>query len=336
MDHHQIARDLIELESITGNEEPVVAYLEKRLGELGLEVRSEEVAPGRRNLIAGPENPALLFCTHTDTVPPYVPLSEDEEYIYGRGACDTKGITACFLAAGERLLSEGLDDFGYLFVVGEEIDNIGAVAANRSVRCGHVVVGEPTENKLALGHKGVLGARVKVEGRACHSAYPAEGDSAIHRLLGYLQQVLRVDFGSSELLGPATVNIGGIEGGVAHNVLAPAAAAEVMIRVVSDIGEVERRLVECFVDPATGEQDEKVTIEVTLRMESPVFERLEGFEETVVFYGTDAPFLLDVGKLVLFGPGSIVDAHTEGEKISKAEMDEGVESYVRMGRLLID
>ena len=197
MDHHQIARDLIELESITGNEEPVVAYLEKRLGELGLEVRSEEVAPGRRNLIAGPENPALLFCTHTDTVPPYVPLSEDEEYIYGRGACDTKGITACFLAAGERLLSEGLDDFGYLFVVGEEIDNIGAVAANRSVRCGHVVVGEPTENKLALGHKGVLGARVKVEGRACHSAYPAEGDSAIHRLLGYLQQVLRADFGSS-------------------------------------------------------------------------------------------------------------------------------------------
>ena len=180
MDHHQIARDLIELESITGNEEPVVAYLEKRLGELGLEVRSEEVAPGRRNLIAGPENPALLFCTHTDTVPPYVPLSEDEEYIYGRGACDTKGITACFLAAGERLLSEGLDDFGYLFVVGEEVDNIGAVAANRSVRCGHVVVGEPTENKLALAHKGALGARVTVEGRACHSADPAEGDSAIH------------------------------------------------------------------------------------------------------------------------------------------------------------
>ena len=336
MDHHQIARELIELESITGNEEPVVAYLEKRLGELGLEVRSEEVAPGRRNLIAGPENPALLFCTHTDTVPPYVPLSEDEEYIYGRGACDTKGITACFLAAGERLLSEGLDDFGYLFVVGEEVDNIGAAAANRSVRCGHVVVGEPTENKLALAHKGALGARVTVEGRACHSAYPAEGDSAIHRLLGYLQKVLRADFGSSELLGPATVNIGGIEGGVAHNVLAPTAAAEVMIRVVSDIREVERRLVECFVDPAAGEQDEKVTIEVTLRMESPVFERLEGFEETVVFYGTDAPFLLDVGKLVLFGPGSIVDAHTEGEKISKAAMDEGVESYVRMGRLLID
>ena len=152
---------------------------------------------------------------------------------------------------------------------------------------------------------------------------------------GYLQQVLRTDFGSSELLGPATVNIGGIEGGVAHNVLAPAAAAEIMIRVVTDIAEVERRLVECFVDPETGVQDEKVTIEVTLRMESPDFERLEGFDETIVFYGTDAPFLRDVGKLVLFGPGSITDAHTEGEKISKSAMDEGVESYVRMGRLLI-
>ena len=213
MDHHQIARDLIELESITGNEAPVVAYLEKRLGELGLDVRSEEVAPCRRNLVAGPETPALIFCTHTDTVPPYVPLSEDEEFIYGRGACDTKGITACFLAAGERLLAEGLDDFGYLFVVGEEIDNVGAIAANRSVRCGHLVVGEPTENRIALGHKGALGARVRVEGRACHSAYPEEGDSAIHRLLGYLQRVLRTDFGNSELLGAATVNIGGIEGG---------------------------------------------------------------------------------------------------------------------------
>ena len=169
---------------------------------------------------------------------PYVPLSEDEEFIYGRGACDTKGITACFLAAGERLLAEGLDDFGYLFVVGEEIDNVGAIAANRSVRCGHLVVGEPTENRIALGHKGALGARVRVEGRACHSAYPEEGDSAIHRLLGYLQRVLRTDFGNSELLGAATVNIGGIEGGVAHNVLAPSASAEVMIRVVGDIAEV--------------------------------------------------------------------------------------------------
>ena len=335
MDHHQVARELIELESITGNEEPVVAYLEKRLGELGLDVRSEEVAPCRRNLVAGPETPALIFCTHTDTVPPYVPLSEDEEFIYGRGACDTKGITACFLAAGERLLAEGLDDFGYLFVVGEEIDNVGAIAANRSVRCGHLVVGEPTENRIALGHKGALGARVRVEGRACHSAYPEEGDSAIHRLLGYLQRVLRTDFGNSELLGAATVNIGGSEGGVAHNVLAPSASAEVMIRVVGDIAEVERRLLECFIDPDTAEADERVGVEVTLRMESPSFERLEGFEETVVFYGTDAPFLSDVGKLVLFGPGSIVDAHTEGEKISKAAMDEGVESYVRMGRMLI-
>ena len=335
MDHYQVARELIELESTTGNEEAVVAYLERRLVEMGLDVRSEEVAPGRRNLVAGPQNPALIFCTHTDTVPPYVPLSEDDEFIFGRGACDTKGITACFLAAGERLLSEGLDDFGYLFVVGEEVDNIGAVAANRSVRCGHLVVGEPTENRIALAHKGALGARVKVEGRACHSAYPEEGDSAIHRLLGYLQKVLQADFGNSDLLGPATVNVGGVEGGVAHNVLAPSASAEIMIRVVSDIAAVESRLLECFIDPSTGILDEKVEVDVTLRMESPEFEKLEGFEETVVFYGTDAPFLRDVGKLVLFGPGSIVDAHTADEKISKAAMDEGVESYVRMGRLLI-
>jgi len=338
MDIYQIARDLIAIDSTTGREEGVVAYLERHLRGMGLEVDSQPVAAGRRNLIArlpGVSLPTVLFCTHTDTVPPYIPLREDDEFIRGRGACDTKGITACFLEAGRRLLEAGADDFGYLFVVDEEVSNQGAIAANRTVRAEYVVVGEPTENRLAIGHKGALGVEVSVEGRASHSPYPEAGDSAIHRLLGYLGQVLAADFGSDDLLGPATVNIGTIEGGEAHNVLAPSAKARVTIRVVDDIDEVERRFHACFTDAETGEVDRRVGFETFVRMPVPKLERLDGFETTVVSYGTDVPFLEDVGLPLLIGPGSILDAHSDHEKIAKADMDRAVEQYVEIAQRLI-
>lgn len=335
MDPLQVTRDLVAIESITGNEEPVVAYLESAIEEMGLDVRSEEVAPGRRNIMAGPERPRVLFCTHTDTVPPFLTPSEDDEFLHGRGACDTKGISAALLGAGARLLENGVRDFGYLFVVGEEVDNAGAIVANRSVRADYIVVGEPTENRLAVGHKGAFGVRVKVSGKACHSAYPDQGDSAVHRLLRYLTRVQETDFGSSDILGASTCNIGVISGGVAHNVLAPSAEAQVMVRVVSDIEEVEARFRECFVDPETRQHDESVELDVYLRMLSPNLERLEGFEETIVSYGTDLPFLADVGKPLLFGPGSILDAHTATEKISKAQIAEAVDRYVEIAETLI-
>lgn len=324
----ELARGLVAIPSTTGNEEGVCVYLERALRELGLVVRSQEVAPGRRNLIAGPERPSVLFCTHTDTVPPHIPLREDDGFLHGRGACDTKGITACFLEAGRRLLARGFRDFGYLFVVGEEVDNAGAVVANRTVRAGHVILGEPTENKIAVGHKGLLRVRVKVRGTPCHSAYPEQGDSAVHRLLRGLHRVLLADFGRSEVLGPATVNVGEIEGGVAANVLAPHAAATVLIRVVSDLAGVERTLEGCFLDPDTGRLDTRVELAEKRTMIAPRLERVAGYPETIVAYGTDAPFLTDVGRIVLFGPGSILDAHTDHEKISKQAMREAVEAYL--------
>ena len=338
MDHLQIARELIEIESTTENEAPVAEYLAEKMRGMGLDVRVEDAAPGRPNVMAGPENPTLLFCTHTDTVPPYLPLREDDEYIYGRGACDTKGITACFLAAGARLLEKGITDFGYLFVVGEEVDNVGAIHANRTIRSKYILVGEPTENQLAIGHKGAFAAKIRVKGRACHSAYPEEGDSAVHRLVGYLSKVLEADFGHSDILGPATVNVGEIEGGVAHNVMAPSAKASVMIRVVDDIDVVEKNFFECFTDPETGELDRRVEFDVYLRMLSPKLERIEGLEhidETIVSYGTDLPSLADIGRPLLCGPGSILDAHTDGEKIRKSDMDIAIDRYVEIAERLI-
>ena len=331
----QIARDLIRIPSITGNEEPVAVYLERLLGAMGLRAQSQIVEPGRRNIVAGPDCPRVIFCTHMDTVPPYVPFREDDTHLYGRGACDTKGIIASMIEAGRKLLAEGIRDFGYLFVVGEETDNAGARRANESVRARYVIVGEPTENRVAVGHKGVYRARVRVRGRACHSAYPEQGDSAIHRLLRGLSNVLAADFGRSEILGPATVNIGEISGGVAANVLAPEASATVMVRVVTDLADVERRLEQCFVDPQTGKIDTHVEITEKKTIASPRLERVEGFPETIVAYGTDVPCLTDVGKAILFGPGSILDAHTDGEKIAKMDMVEAVEGYVKMVKRLV-
>ncbi|MEM7235234.1 MAG: M20/M25/M40 family metallo-hydrolase, partial [Planctomycetota bacterium] len=332
MDYLQLARDLIAIESITGNEEGVVACLESRLTELGYAVETWEAAPNRRNLFAVPSSrvpdgtpvssvePSVIFCTHTDTVPPFLPVRENEEHIFGRGACDTKGITACFVEACDRLLAEGLDDFGLLFVVGEEVDNVGARSADERIRGKYVVVGEPTENQLAVGHKGAYAITLRVTGVACHSAYPDQGDSAMHRLLAGLQRALAEDYGHDEILGPATINVGRIEGGVAGNVLAPSAEADVVIRVVGPIDEVEAKFLACFSDQETGELDHRVQVEIHSRMSAPTLERLKGFDEVVVSYGTDIPFLLKIGRPLLYGPGSILDAHTSDEKISKAAM----------------
>ncbi len=330
----QQARDLIGIESCTGNEEPVTRYLESALVEMGLPVSSQQVEPGRRNLLAGPQNARVLFCTHTDTVPPHVPLGEDDTFLYGRGACDTKGIAACMLEAGRRLLARGVSDFGYLFVVGEEVDNAGARVANEHVRCEYLIVGEPTEEKIAVGHKGAVAVSIRVQGTACHSAYPEQGDSAIHRLLTGLERLRRVDLGSDPVLGDATLNIGTLSGGVIHNVLASQAEASLMIRIVGRVEDVIQRVEACFRN-ADGSADDHVELDFWLRMPPHRLERLSGFPETVVSFGTDVPSLSAVGKPILFGPGSILDAHTATEKIEKSAMLRATDAYVSIVERLL-
>ncbi|HLU50194.1 MAG TPA: M20/M25/M40 family metallo-hydrolase [Planctomycetota bacterium] len=336
LDWLQVARDLIAIESITGNEEPAVAYIEARLRDLGLAVRSDEVLPGRRNLYAGPEQPTVVLCTHTDTVPPYVPLREDDEWLYGRGACDTKGITAAFLAAGERLLARGVDDVGFLFVVGEEVDNAGARRANEWLRARYILVGEPTENRLAQGHKGILVARLLATGEACHSAYPELGSSATHRLIAAAARLLATDFGHDPVLGQATLNVGTIEGGVAANVLAPSAEARVALRVVTSIDDAENKLFAALEasQGATAANAASLAVEILVRMPPAWLATIEGFPTTVVRYGTDVPFLANVGTPLLYGPGSIHHAHTLDERIEKRSIEQAIDDIVAIvGRL---
>jgi acetylornithine deacetylase len=325
-------RRLVDIPSVTGSEHELAAFLEKDLRERGFSVTLQDVVDGRKNVYALSPGvlPRVVFCTHLDTVPPYYPSSEDGEYVYGRGSCDAKGPLAAMVFAGVALREQGIEDLGLLFVVGEEVDSVGAIAANRlESRARYVVVGEPTENRMANGHKGGFKFRLTARGRAAHSAYPHLGESAIERLLDALAEIRAVDWGRSDVLGPATVNVGTLAGGLAANVLAPAAEATVFIRVVGRAAEVREKLEDILGrHPATG-------CELISESDAVFCETRPGFDVAPVAFGTDIKSLKTFGKPLLIGPGSIHDAHTEQEKIGKGEAVGAVEYYQRLARDLL-
>jgi acetylornithine deacetylase len=245
MDLFELTRALIDTESITGNEERIGLQLQEHVAPLaaryGGRVELAEVAPRRANLFACWGNrPIVTLSTHMDTVPPFIASREDTEFIWGRGACDTKGIIAAMLAAAEALLADGQRGFGLLFVVGEERDSAGAYhAAAHPKGSRYIINGEPTENKLALGSKGALRYEIRATGRMAHSAYPELGESAIDKLLDALAGIRAIPLPVDDLLGPGTLNIGTIRGGRAPNVVADEARAEILIRLVGESAPIK-------------------------------------------------------------------------------------------------
>ncbi len=323
----ELTRRLIEIESVTENEKKVALFLGEYLGEAGYAVTFQEVAPDRFNVLALAGQPELVFTTHIDTVPPHIPFREDEEFLYGRGACDAKGILAAQVEAAGRLRMEGENRIGLLFVVGEERNSAGAIYANgQPLGSRFFVDGEPTENKLALGSKGSLRVEISTKGRAAHSAYPQMGESAILKLLDLLGEIRSMSLPSDDLLGESTCNIGIIEGGTKANVIPDVARAELMFRSVEPVDRLKARL-ETLV---AGRAAIRYNFEVPVTLMNVV----EGFETTVVAFASDVPFLTNWGDAYLIGPGSILDAHTDQERISKRQLLEGVELYVRLARRL--
>lgn len=323
MNVFELTRKLISIPSISGDERAVAEFLAEYLSAAGFEVQVQEAAEGRPNVYARRGDPEIVLSTHTDTVPPYVEFREDDEFIYGRGACDTKGIIAGMIKAGEALIEANETGFGLLFVVGEEAGSVGARVANSIPnRSRYLINGEPTESKLALGSKGALRAILRAGGRAAHSAYPEMGESAIEKLLDVLNDLRHVEFPRDETLGATTMNIGMIKGGVAGNVIPPEAEAELMFRVVASNDSL-KRIIE-------GVVDSRAEIEYTFGCDPVFTEKLDGFETTVVAFTTDIPALTNWGKPLLFGPGSILDAHTPHEKISKQELVRAVDAYEQM------
>jgi acetylornithine deacetylase len=262
-----------------------------------------------------------------DTVPPYIPLREDDEFLYGRGVCDAKGIIAAQIVASETLRAEGLP-VGLLFVSGEERDSAGAKVANENpVGSRYLINGEPTDNRLAIASKGSLRAVVRSSGTMAHSAYPELGDSAVHKLVQALANLLRLNLPVTEDVGPSTLNIGQIHGGHAPNVIADKAEAQVLTRLVSDSAPVRAAIV----DATAGLAEVDFTLEIPfVRMRA-----IPGLPTMVAKFTTDIPWLSNWGEPLLLGPGSIHVAHTPHERVAKKELLEAVELYVRVGRQLL-
>jgi acetylornithine deacetylase len=321
----ELTRRLIDIESITPNERQVGDFLWEHLSEMARrfngQVERMAVEMDRDNVFVRFGEPVLVLSTHMDTVPPFIPSREDDDFIWGRGACDTKGIIAAMITAAEQLLTAGRRNFGLLFVVGEERNSAGAHMAARNPRGSKFLInGEPTENKLALGSKGALRYEVVAHGRMAHSAYPELGESAIEKLLDALERIRRIDLPADELLGPSTLNIGTISGGRAPNVIPDEARAEIMIRVVGDVAKL-RKTIEAVVRPDAEAQEILLIPAVHLRP-------LHGFPTTVVAFTTDIPaFGTAWGEPFLIGPGSIHVAHTSEERIPKSELVEAVGLY---------
>lgn len=323
----ELTRRLIDIPSISGDEKAVAEFLADYLDGLGFTVELQMAADRRPNVYARRGEPDVVLSSHTDTVPPYIEFKEDDQTIYGRGACDAKGIIAAMVAAAESLMAANIKDFGLLFVVGEEAGSAGARAANLLTNHSRYLInGEPTESKLALGSKGALRARLRATGRAAHSAYPHMGESAIDKLLDVLADLRRLKLPRDARLGPSTLNIGLIKGGVATNVIAPEAEAELLFRIVTDADTVKQ----LFESTVNG----RAAIDYSFACDAVFMQPLDGFETEVVAFTTDIPLLDNWGKPLLFGPGSILDAHTANEKISKAELLRAVDVYAQMTAIL--
>jgi acetylornithine deacetylase len=323
----ELAVQLMEIESTSGSEGAVIALVERSLTAGGWRVTRIPVSPGRDDIFATKrDGPFVTLSTHLDTVPPHIPPRIGGDRLWGRGACDAKGIAAAMISAAERLDERGLP-VALLFVVGEEVSHDGAHAANEwAARSGVVsrvlIDGEPTESTLALGTKGAMRATLRVHGVAAHSAYPNLGRSATRELARILAALDDVELPRDDVLGDTTINIGVISGGVADNVVAPSAEARLMARTVGPPEEVLDRLRELVGD--RGDLHQGITAPaVRLGV-------LPGYPTSVVAYATDIPALSNWGKPYLFGPGSIHVAHRDDEHIAIEELRTAVDTYERL------
>ena len=312
--------DWIEIPSVTGGEADYGDALQRALGDRGLAVERQQVGEGRFNLLARAGEPRVVFCTHLDTVPPFFGSRVDSTHIHGRGACDAKGQVAAMLAATCELLKRGEDRFGFLLTVGEETDSDGAAFANAHLQDPWpgrwTLIGEPTGNRFVRAHKGILKADLLAHGVAGHSSQDV-GPSAVHELVHTCGRMLHSSWGDDAILGRGTLNVGLISGGLAPNVVAPKARAKVMVRTVEPAAQALARLEGLLGEHVEVEEVAKATEPVLFEL--PPSENEEGGE--VVAFGTDAPHLSAWGKPLLFGCGSILDAHTDHEKVAKRDLE---------------
>jgi acetylornithine deacetylase len=329
VDPVELTRALVDIDSTTGLEAEVGRWLSAYLRATGFSVTEQPVDHSRFNIIATVGPPSVVFSTHFDCVPPFFPSRVDGDRLYGRGACDAKGILAAQVAAADRLRRSGETRVGLVFVVGEERGSEGANRANEIApdSCRFLVDGEPTDNRLGVATRGVLRLKLRASGRAVHSSFPELGESAIDKLIDTLITLRSIELPSDDVLGRTHYTVGVIQGGVAPNVVSPSAEAEVMFRTVSDAAEIRH---------AIAALEQRVQIDHLLEVPPVKLTTVPGFDTAVFPFTTDIPFLANWGEPLLFGPGSIQIAHTADEHISIAELNAAVDRYVTIARYLLD
>lgn len=341
IDPVELTRQLVAIPSTTYREYAVGVYLHTLLEREGWTVERQPVdkpaagTPGaegggeRFNVYASMHGvkPIVVLSTHMDTVPPFVPLREEGDTLYGRGTCDAKGIIAAQIAAAEKLRNRGVAA-GLLFVVGEERDSAGAKVANLNPRGSRFLInGEPTDNRLALASKGCLRVELYATGKMAHSAYPELGESAVDKLVGALNDVLALPLPVVEGIGDSTLNVGLIAGGRAPNVIADAAEAHLLVRLVGPSAGIR----EAILSAVAG----RARVEFSLELPFVQMRRVGSLPTMVAKFTTDIPSLTNWGEPFLLGPGSIHVAHTPDEKISKRELLEAVDLYVALALELV-
>ncbi|KAH0432169.1 hypothetical protein CcaCcLH18_06667 [Colletotrichum camelliae] len=339
MDHPAVdlLKSLMSIVSTSELEHGLGVFLEQHLQSLGYTVERIPIAPGssRHNVYAylgSSRNTRVLLTAHMDTVPPHIPLTIDGDIIRGRGSSDDLGPLAAQILAAEELRKEGKvreeGDIGLLFVVGEENGGHGMIAANdMGVTWESGIFAEPTESKLAKGHKGQVAFELIANGVACHSGYPHLGKSATSALLAVLNDLSAASWPESELLGPSTFNIGTLEGGEKHNIVAPSAKALCEVRMVCDLPGIKIKVA----DIVSRHPD----IELKWVFEYPealLDWEIDGFEAAPVAFGTDVPRLRAefCKNRVLYGPGSILVAHGPDEYIRVPELISSIDGYKKL------
>ena len=321
----------LKIDSVTPHETAFLHELEETFAELGYVTRRQAIEGDRRfNLLATRgevSDPRVLYSTHVDTVPPHLPVRREGGAVYGRGACDTKGGLLAMMHAAERLLS---DQVGFLLVVGEEVDHVGAKRASElGLKPAQIILCEPTVNRVVAAQKGMIKIILSATGVAAHSAYPARGDSALHRLIDALHALRHAEWPVDERLGPSTLNVGMLQGGVAANVFAPQAEATLLMRTVAPTARY-LPLIRSLCSP------HRVQAEILVENGPVFFEPPEDEAQCVVAFNTDATYLEPIAPVWLVGPGDIEVAHTDQEHIDLSELRRGIDLYERLGRSALE
>jgi|LSQX01.1.fsa_nt_gb acetylornithine deacetylase len=370
----QLFLDILNFDSTSGSERELSQFLEKRLAEpIGgrcPEVQSWELEDGSRNLLFSWGTPKVVFCTHMDTVPPYIPPRVEGERIWGRGSCDAKGQLIALYTACCKLVEEGLDGFGLLLLSGEETGSWGAKAFARvPFKAPYLIIGEPAENKMISASKGTKSFKITFEGKAFHSGYPQFGYSAVDAFVDFVEALRRIEFKKDPVLGDTTWNIGRLISDNPQNVLSPELSCRLYFRTTFATDDFVSKLIPSLAAGATVPTDgqtfatsndknpasltEKASVSAScptqikplkwqkaLKVESiggdaPAnYFTLPGFKTMPAAFGSDAPHLSNFEHRAICGPGSIRFAHRDDEHIDLPELLKAVEQYVAMFKSL--